>query len=44
LGRGRSEARGEQAGYRNGYEKGTRKTAAGVFRVKVPPSRGREEP
>jgi transposase-like protein len=44
LGRGRYEARGEQAGYRNGYEKGTRKTAEGVFRVKLPQIRGREEP
>lgn len=30
LGRGRSEARGEQLGYRNGDENGTLKTAAGV--------------
>ncbi len=44
LGRGRYEARGEQLGYRNGYENGTRKTAEGVFRVKWPQIRGREEP
>jgi transposase-like protein len=44
LGRGRYEARGKQAGYRNGYENGTRKTAEGVFRVKGPQIRGREEP
>jgi putative transposase len=44
LGRGRYEARGEQAGYRNGYENGTLKTAEGVFRVKLPQIRGREEP
>jgi transposase-like protein len=44
LGRGRYEARGEQAGYRNGYENGTLKTAEGVFRVKLPQMRGREEP
>jgi len=45
LGRGRYEARGEkQGGYRNGYEKGTLKTAEGVFQVKLPQIRGREEP
>jgi transposase-like protein len=44
LGRGRYEARGKQAGYRNGDEKGTLKTAEGVFRVKLPQIRGREEP
>ncbi len=44
LGRGRYEARGEKSGYRNGYENGTLKTAEGVFRVKVPQIRGREEP
>ena len=44
LGRGRSAARGERPGYRNGYEHGTRKTAAGVLRVKVPQLRGQEEP
>lgn len=44
LGRGRYEARGEQLGYRNGYENGTLKTAEGVFRVKLPQMRGREEP
>lgn len=44
LGRGRYEARGEKLGYRNGYEKGTLKTAEGIFQVKVPQIRGREEP
>lgn len=44
LGRGRYEARGEKAGYRNGYENGTLKTAEGVMRVKVPQVRGQEEP
>jgi putative transposase len=44
LGRGRYEARGEKAGYRNGYENGTLKTAEGVLRVKVPQIRGWEEP
>ena len=44
LGRGRYEARGEQPGYRNGYENGTLKTAAGVLGVKLPQIRGREEP
>jgi putative transposase len=44
LGRGRYESRGEQLGYRNGYENGTLKTAEGVLRVKVPQVRGREEP
>jgi len=44
LGRGRYEARGEQPGYRNGYENGTLKTAEGVLRVKLPQLRGREEP
>jgi transposase-like protein len=44
LGRGRYEARGEQLGYRNGYENGTLKTAEGVLRVKVPQIWGREEP
>jgi transposase-like protein len=44
LGRGRYEARGEKLGYRNGYEKGTLKTAEGVFHVKLPQIRGREEP
>lgn len=44
LGRGRYEARGEKLGYRNGYEKGTLKTAEGVFQVKLPQIRGREEP
>src|ERR1700750_1684970 len=44
LGRGRYEARGEQPGYRNGYENGTLKTAEGVLRVQVPQIRGRDEP
>jgi transposase-like protein len=44
LGRGRYEARGEKLGYRNGYENGTLKTGEGVFRVKLPQIRGREEP
>jgi|SRR5581483_1488665 len=44
LGRGRYEARGEKVGYRNGYEKGTLKTAEGVFHVQRPQIRGREEP
>jgi putative transposase len=44
LGRGRYESRGEQLGYRNGYENGTLKTAEGVLRVKLPQVRGREEP
>jgi transposase-like protein len=44
LGRGRYAARGEQLGYRHGYENGTLKTAEGVLRVKLPQIRGREEP
>jgi putative transposase len=45
LGRGRYETRGEQqVGYRNGYEKGTLKTAEGIFQVQRPQIRGREEP
>ena len=44
LGRERYEPRGEAAGYRNGYENGTLKTAEGVLRVKLPQIRGREEP
>jgi len=44
LGRGRYEARGEKSGYRNGYENGTLKTAEGVFRLKLPQIRGRDEP
>ena len=43
LGRGRYEARGEKLGYRNGYEQGTLKTAEGIFQVKLPQIRGREE-
>ena len=33
LGRGRSERRNGPGGWRNGYEAGTLKTAAGVLRV-----------
>ena len=44
LGRGRYEARGAKLGYRNGYEKGTLKTGAGVVRVKLPQIRGWDEP
>jgi transposase-like protein len=44
LGRGRYETRGEKGGYRNGYEKGTLKTAEGIFQVRRPQIRGREEP
>lgn len=44
LGRGRYEPRGGEAGYRNGYENGTLKTAEGVLRVKLPQIRGRDEP
>jgi putative transposase len=44
LGRRRYEARGEKQGYRNGYEKGTLKTAEGSFQVQLPQIRGRKEP
>jgi len=44
LGRGRYEARGENGGYRNGYEDGTLKTGEGIVRVKVPQIRGQAEP
>jgi transposase-like protein len=44
LGRGRYERGEEERGYRNGYENGTLKTAAGVLRVEGPQIRGREEP
>ena len=44
LGRGRYETRGEKVGYRNGYEKGTLKTAEGVFHVTLPQMRGQDEP
>src|SRR5262245_21308097 len=44
LGRERYERREQEGGYRNGYEKGTLKTAEGVLRVQVPQIRGREEP
>ena len=44
LGRGRYEARGENGGYRNGYEKGTLKTGEGILHVKVPQIRGQADP
>ena len=44
LGRGRYEARGEKRGYGHGYEKGRRKTAAGIFPGQRPQIRGREDP
>jgi transposase-like protein len=44
LGRGRYEARGENGGYRNGYEKGTLKTGEGILQVQVPQIRGQAEP
>jgi putative transposase len=44
LGRGRYERRGGEQGYRNGYERGTLKTAEGVLRVQVPQVRGQEAP
>jgi putative transposase len=44
LGRERYERRDSEVGYRNGYERGTVKTAEGVLRVEVPQIRGREEP
>lgn len=44
LGRGRYERQASPRGSRNGYEEGTRKTAAGVLRVQVPQVRGLEEP
>jgi transposase-like protein len=44
LGRERYERREGQLGSRNGYEKGTLKTAEGVLRVEVPQIRGRAEP
>jgi putative transposase len=44
LGRGRYAARGEKAGYRNGYETGTLKTGEGVLHVKVPQIRGQQDP
>ena len=44
LGRGRYEARGEQGGYRNGYENGTLRTGEGVLHIKVPQIRGWTEP
>lgn len=44
LGRGRYEARGENGGYRNGYENGTLKTGEGILRVRVPQIRGQAKP
>jgi len=44
VGRGRYEARGENGGYRNGYENGTLKTGAGILHVKVPQVRGQATP
>jgi transposase-like protein len=44
LGRGRYERRTGGLGYRNGYEGGTLKTAAGVLGVEVAQIRGREGP
>ena len=44
LGRGRYDPRGEGQGQRNGYERGTLRTAEGVLRVKLPQIRGRAEP
>jgi putative transposase len=44
LGRGRYERRDGAAGYRNGYEAGTLKTAEGVVRVQVPQIRGQAAP
>jgi len=44
LGRGRDERREGVPGYRNGYEAGTLRTAAGVLGVQGPQIRGREEP
>ena len=43
LGRERYERREGQLGSRNGYERGTLKTAEGVLRVQVPQIRGRAE-
>jgi transposase-like protein len=40
LGRGRDERQPIPQGYRNGYEDGTVQTAAGVFRLPLPPGRG----
>ena len=44
LGRRRYERWPSPHGYRNGYEEGTVKTAAGVFRLQLPPVRGLREP
>jgi transposase-like protein len=40
LGRSRYERQATPQGYRNGYEEGTVKTAAGVFRLQLPQVRG----
>ena len=44
LGRGRYGARGENVGYRNGYEKGTLRTGEGILQVQVPQIRGQAAP
>jgi hypothetical protein len=44
LGRARYARRSGRVGYGKGDEDGTRKTAAGVWRVPGPQIRGREEP
>lgn len=44
LGRSRYERQATPQGYRNGYEDGTVKTAAGVFRLQLPQVRGLREP
>jgi transposase-like protein len=44
LGRERYARRDSELGYRNGYERGTLKTAEGVLRVEGPQIRGRDEP
>ena len=44
LGRSRYERQTTAQGYRNGYEEGTMKTAAGVFRVHLLHVRGLREP
>lgn len=44
LGRTRYERQTTAQGYRKGYEEGTVKTAAGVFRLQLPQVRGLREP
>jgi transposase-like protein len=44
LGRDRYERRAPPRGYRNGYEDGTVKTAAGVVRLQLPQGRGLRAP